>query len=554
MFKDKKILIIGAGQIGEACAIRFSKDHPKEIILHTLTKEESFQAIKNVSDKIYCEKTILKPSWGNLLVPNDLIYTNRKDLFSDDKKLESLINYYYSNVSPNLLKDSALYQVAKKWKPNIIIDTINTATVVGYLDDPYSLQRSLIKSIKDDKLNWKNNCIKLLTSAIIPSLIRFTQVLKQVLSDLEIESYIKVSTTGLGGMGMNLMYTHGDVNEPGMSSGILGKVSAAGVFHQLMWSLRHTPGVNIRIVVPAALVGWQAVQFGKFRSHGKYLSVVDNINIKKIEFGKKLQSDLDTKISTNSLEIPFVDSGENCAYSLYEMHAITNLGQMESITREEVAQAVYESSKGSTKNDLLTAMDYAALGPTYGGAFQRRIVLDSLKKIQDNKKIPSIATNSLGPTVSKHLFELYIFFALATEDIYKLLTLNPIDVSKNAQKYILKDKIIRSQILSLGLPIIFDNDEYLRGNSIFIPDKDSDMHISSKNLEKWVDAGWVDLRSRRIAYWQKWIKKAKDLLEKSREKGEVCLEANYNAIESKNIGEILGLIYSIQGGERRKEY
>lgn len=236
------------------------------------------------------------------------------------------------------------------------------------------------------------------------------------------------------------------------------------------------------------------------------------------------------------------------------MHAITSLGQMESITREEVAQAVYESSKGSTKNDLLTAMDYAALGSTYSAAFQRRVILEELKKIQDDKEIPSIATNNLGPTVSKHLFELYILFALVKNDVFKLLTLDPKKASKTAKEYILKDKIIRSQILSLGLPIIFDNDEYLKGNYTLIPDKSLDNTISRISLEKWADAGWVDLRLKRIVYWQKWIKKAEDVFKKSRKKGEVHLEENYHAIESQNVGEILGLIYSIQGGEKRKKY
>lgn len=552
-YKDKTILVIGAGQIGEASAIKFIQEEPKEIILHALTKEESLQAIANVREATGNSKIVLRSSWGNLLVPKELIYTKKEELLLQDSKLDKLIDYYYAYLSEDLLENSALYTIIKKWRPNLIIDAINTATVVGYLDDPYSLPRKVIKDFGNkNSSKWKIQCKKVLSSAIIPSLIRFTQVIQKALTDFPIEYYVKVSTTGLGGMGMNIMYTHGDLNEPGMSTGILGKVSAAGVFHQLMWSMSHTPGMNIRIVVPAALVGWQSVNFGKFRSHGKNLFVVDNAKIKKIEYGKKIEPDKDAKISDKHLKMPYVDSGENSAYSLYEMHAITSLGQMESVTKEEVGEAVYESANGSTKYDLLTVMDYATMGPSYGASFQRLAVLKRLKDLEDDKKIPSIATNNLGPTVSKHLFELYIIFFIAG-NVQKVLDTPPSDLSNLAKELILSNDNLRVQILSLGLPILFENNEYLRGRDIFVPDVKEANIISEKNVKKWTDAGWVDLREMRISYWQKCIKEACSYLSQSR-KQEVFLEKNFSAINSGNIGEILGLIYSIQGGERKKQY
>jgi len=555
MFKNKVILIIGAGQIGEASAIRLMEDNPKVIILHTLTEEESTRAIANVRTGVKNKKTLLRASWGNILVPKDLTYTKRGDLLSSNEKLDELLNYYYANLSNKILENSALYQIIKKWKPNLIIDAVNTATVVGYLDDPYSLPRRVIKDFgKEHGSNWQIQCKLILSSAIIPSLIRFTQVIEKALSDFKIESYVKVSTTGLGGMGVNLMYTHGDLNEPGMSSGILGKVSAAGIFHQLMWSLSHTPGMNIKIVVPATLVGWQSVNFGKFRSHGKNPLKVDNKKVKKIEYGKNLEPDKEAKIYNKYLEIPFVDSGENSAYSLYEMHAITSLGQMESITREEVAEAVYESSNGSTKHDLLTAMDYAALNPTYAAAFQRDIILNKLNNIVNEKKISSIATNNLGPTVSKQLFELYVIFSICGNSIQKILKTSSKSLSDNAKKYILNDNNLRSQILSLGLPILFENNEYIRGSTIFVPNMEELNSLSQENVNKWAGAGWVDLRKNRITYWKKYIKIANDGLLNTIKTQKVCLETNYYAINSRNIGEILGLIYSIQGGKRKKQY
>lgn len=549
MIKNRRILILGAGQIGEACAIRFIKDRPKEIILHTLFKEEALLSVKNIEEVVNPKETKLTPSWGNVLVPKELAHTEKNDLINDSGNLKKLLEYYYGNLSDKLLLNSSLYQIVKKHRPNLIIDAINTATVVGYLDDPYSLPRKILSELSSDKKqNWLFTCTKVLSSAIIPSLIRFTQVIQKVLKNFNIDYYIKVSTTGLGGMGINLMYTHGDINEPGMSSGILGKVAAAGVFHQLMWSLSHTPGYNIRIVTPSALVGWQPVKFGKFRSHGKNLPVIDNEVTTHLKEGKILETKKYVKKS-GYLEIPYVDSGENSAYSLYEMETITALGQMESITREEVAEAVYESTCGSTKYDLLTAMDYATLGPTYAASFKRNKVLNSLRQIQNKKRVPSIATNNLGPTVSKHLFELYILLDLNNYDAEAVIKQSPLKLSELAKKYVLKNNIVRKQALSLGLPILFDGNEALTGDHHFVPDMSHENIVSKENVDKWADAGWIDLRKRSIENWQKWFRK---VLEEYENNSSPNLTLNYQAIKSGDIGEVLGLIYSLQGGTRKK--
>jgi len=270
--KGKTILILGAGQIGEACALKSILHNPKRIVLHTLTEEESILAKKNVEKHIGSRKIDIQTSWGNALVTKGLMLINREDLHSD-KNRKKIVDYNYAFLSDELIKKSSLYHIVKKWKPDYIFDGINTATVVGYQDDPYSLPRKIINEKGRDQTNSTE---QLLAANIIPSLIRFTQALKKALQDFDVKCYVKISTTGLGGMGDNLFYTHGDVNEPGMSSGILGKVAAAGIIHQLFWSLSHTPGINIKVVVPAALVGWQKVDFGKFRSHGHNIPLVDS--------------------------------------------------------------------------------------------------------------------------------------------------------------------------------------------------------------------------------------------------------------------------------------
>lgn len=309
--KNKTILVLGAGQIGEACALKSIKNNPKRIILHTLTKEESLIALKNIQKHLDGHSVDIQISWGNALVTTSLMHLDRNELHEPENR-KKLINYYYSYLSDDLIKRSSIYFLIKKWKPDYIFDGINTATVVGYQDDPYSLPRVILN--KKNGQESKDSIENLLVSNIVPSLIRFTQALKKSLLDFNVKCYVKISTTGLGGMGDNLFYTHGDVNEPGMSSGILGKVAAAGVIHQLFWSLSHTPGINIKVAVPAALVGWQGIGFGKFRSHGKNIPFVDSDMKIKLVKGEAFAPKKCKQVAS-FMEMPFVDSGENCAYS-----------------------------------------------------------------------------------------------------------------------------------------------------------------------------------------------------------------------------------------------
>jgi len=548
--KNKTLLVLGSGQIGEACAIRALKEKPKRIILHTLTESEAKETWTKVRRNNTDPKIKIVPSWGNALVTEELMFTSIDKLHSDQSNKNKLINYYYSYLSAELITKSSLYFLIKKWKPDIIIDGINTATVVGYEEDPYSLPRKIINNDNHKQINATDD---LLVSNIIPILIRFVQALRQAMSDFHIDSYIKISTTGLGGMGDNLFYTHGDINEPGMSSGILGKVSASGVIYQLLLSLSHTPGFDIKVIVPAALVGWQGVKFGKFRSHGKNIPLVDSENRIKIPYGQPVHPQKCTKIK-KYMEMPYVDSGENCAYSLGEMSAITSIGQMECVTREEVAQAAVESVYGSTRHDLLAVTDQIALGPSHIAAVHRAIILNKLREIEINTKTNSIATNNLGPTVSKHLFELYLIMSNCDYSIEKSIKISANKLTKIIDRYIMKKRNIRSQILSLGLPIIFNSNQVIMSEYYFVPSPTDTNIASEKKINAWASAGWVDLRSDNIRSWQSILKKVNKEITSLGKSNVVSLDRSWDKENENNIGELLGFAYSILGGARKTDF
>jgi len=543
----KTILVLGAGHIGEACIFKFIEHGAKKIILHTLTEKEAKDVFNKVEPHARGKTELLK-SWGDILLPYSLVKKTSQKIMSSQEDILCLLEFNFAPLSNELLERSFFYTLIKKHKPDIIVDTINTATVVGYAHDPYSLARKVLKN------RIRNAQLLLLLSDPVAPLIRFTQSLKHIIDNIGIESYIKVSTTGLGGMGVNLAYTHGDLNEPGMSSGILGKVAAAGVMHQLFWSLSHTPGCNIKVIVPATLVGWQYVGYGDFRSHGATNLYKTQIPPKQ-KFGKNKQIIPQRARTLNdTIKISYVDSGENNAYSLHEMMAITSLGQMEAVTREEVAEAVLESIFGSTKYDILTVLDSATLTPSYTAAIQRGYIFERMKELEKKAEYPSIATHNLGPTVSKHLFELYVLFQVAENSIEKLLKSSPQKLAYLIKKYFEQDNEIIRYALSLGVPVIdSENNLYILDNAFVPEDKKELKNASAKILEKFIASGWADFRKKTIAGWLNKLRRLEKERARISSNVSIPLARNWQNLTGENLGEILGYVYSMEGGSRKKE-
>jgi len=546
--KGKTILILGAGNVGEACAALITKFQPSKIILHTLTEQEALQAKENVFKLGNNKDVVIETSFGNVLFIHEI--SGKISSGINDAVKKDVLEYIYSPFSEKITGKSSLFNLLNKYQPDYIIDSINIATVVGCANDPYFLVQYFLNKETAGHDLLEN----MLLSATIPILTRFVQVLHKYLAANNHVVYVKVSTTGSGGMGMNIKYTHGDLKEAGMSNAILGKVAAAGVFNQLLWTLANTPGINVRVVIPATLIGWQEVGFGKFISNGKYCVLNKKINkIKISELTAVLQNSTSGQDTMKEyLEIPFVESGENEAYSLAEMTAITAPGQMEAITREEVANAVLDCMYGSSKYDMISAMDLASLKSTYTGAVQRNNILNKVKSIQDEKCIPSIATNNLGPTVTKHLYELYFVLEAGKFNLKNIVSLSMEELLAIINDVVLQKSEIICQILSLGLPVLQEDNMLTIGDRISYPKNQDFECIDEDKINYWAKLGWVDLRKKQIQTWMDLLKKMYHELNNA-DGRMVDLERNLQSMnKTEALGEVLAYLYSISGGNRRK--
>ena len=101
---------------------------------------------------------------------------------------------------------------------------------------------------------------RLLASIYVPQLVRHIQILHEAMKRAGTRAYLKVGTSGTGGMGLNIPYTHGEERP---SRVLLSKAAMAGAHSLLLFLMARTPGAPaIKEIKPSAAITWKQIGYG----------------------------------------------------------------------------------------------------------------------------------------------------------------------------------------------------------------------------------------------------------------------------------------------------
>jgi len=460
---------------------------------------------------------------------------NNKSLYS---KSQDIIDYFYSEINQEILEKSTLVTLIKKYKPDLIIDAINTATVLGNAYNPeYNMSCYNANPTECAK--------KLMVDDYTTKIINFVYCLKYGIENYNVAKYVKVSTTGLGGMGINMPYTHGDNPKMNLSSALMGKIAASGVLHQLLWNLEHTKGMNISLIIPGTFVGYDSVMDEPIETDKGLLKRRKVPSAYELELNKELK--YNATETDEYLHFPVVRAGENHVYSEMELDVLTAIGQMEGITKEEVANKAIDCIYGTSSNDVLIAMNNAMLKPTYLG---REMIYDIKSQFVHNDIAAGIATGNLGVRLSKQLYELHLL-----KKAYPLISNlrnEKMDTIVKKVNDLLNEELIE-EIITLGIPILkSDNKVYIGDYSLIPSDKESKT-TTPENVEKWAKIGWVDLRKDNIQFWVTTLGYVYDEAHKLSEQCDNDIYMNFRKInDDYNIAEYLAYYNNLKNQGRLK--
>lgn len=546
-----RVLVLGGwGLVGNAVCKKILSEKPSCLIVTSLNEKEANDA-QNQLQTNYPDIEI--KSWsGNIFGRNEYKHTPKSELIIDVNKRRELIADIMEDLSDKMLGESALYNLLIEFKPDIVIDCINSATAIAY-QDIYTSARATLKAI-DEGDNVNSATENLLTTLYVPQLIRHIQILFKGLKDADSGMYLKIGTAGAGGMGLNIPYTH---SEERPSRVLLSKSAVAGAHTLLLFMMARTPnGPIIKEIKPTATIAWKRIESGEVLRKGNPIPLVDctpenSINVSEM-FNLK-EENCYTNLNKN-LTAPFIDTGENGIFSTGEFETISSLDQMEMITPEEIAEAVrFEVMGGNSGHDVIAGLDGTVFGPTYRGGQLRERALDRLKKLEKETSINSVAFEMLGPPrLSKLLYEAHIL-GLVGGSIKSILNSDEELISQTAEALIKTNSDLRSKIISIGIPILLrDGVSILRGESVKIPPYRGEDKIISNiiNIEEWANAGWVDLRVENILKWKIRLKKIVEYVSTQSIKDSSSSE-NFNLYYWENfdtmpIGKICGWIFTIE--------
>ncbi|MFH1850858.1 MAG: polysaccharide biosynthesis protein [Candidatus Neomarinimicrobiota bacterium] len=509
----KAVMILGGwGLVGRAISFAVLENKPKKLVLTSLRENEAHEIEEELKNHHTNTGTEIIAEWGDIFVRQEYRYISRIDVHRDPVMRKNLIADTYDDLTPDLLQRTALYNLFSTYCPDIIIDCINTATAVAY-QNPYDKIAKVRNAIREQRVDddFVYNVEETILSQEVPQLIRHMQILIESMKAAKTQFYLKIGTSGTGGMGFNIPYTHSEVKPSRL---LLGKSSIAGAHTMMLFLLGRTPNTPIiKEIKPSAAIAWKKIGYGKIKRRGRYIPLYD------ADPGnpEPLTGDLTpagtghcTPLKDEVLESVYIDAGENGYFSMGEFAVITSEGQMEFVTPEEIAdRAIMEIKGGNTGSDIVAALDAAVLGPTYRAALIRQNALQRMLELQREHGTESIGFELLGPPrLTKLLYEGYLIYRICGK-LENIIRFDEEELSALAYGVIKADSQLRTTILSIGTPIVLpDGQHYLRGPEISEPNFEGvdSIVITPERIEEWADKAWLDLRPGCFVKWKKRIK------------------------------------------------
>ncbi len=493
---DRVVVILGgSGLVGSAIARRLIPMGPARIVVGGLWEEEAREAVDALRSVPGADEIEMIPEWGDIFVRREHRELARQEILDSDELRRELVDDIFGELNDEAFESSTLFSLLQRHRPHIVIDCINTATAIAYQSLFQSAQR--LREAAAEKRVYSAEVEAHLTMLYLPQLIRHVQLLLEGMRRAKTRVYLKIGTSGTGGMGLNVPFTH---SEERPSRSLLAKASVAGAHSLLLFLMARTPDAPVvKEVKPTAAIAWQSIEFGPVLRGRRPMPRYDAVAPVVLEEALEGPTDKVCERLEDAIESVCLDAGENGLFSLAEFEAISELQMMEIITPEEIAETTIDEIVGrATGRDIIAALDASSSGPTYRGGMMREAALRRMEELEEEHGVRSIAFEMLGPPrLSKLLFEAAILRELF-DDVRSAAQLDEKETAGRAAQLIETDRDLRSSIVSIGLPILLpDGRQMLRGPEIKVRPPPGEPLRDSR----YASQGWVDLRA---VSWVKW--------------------------------------------------
>jgi hypothetical protein len=564
---DKSVFILGgAGLVGTQISYQVARDlRPEKIIVASLFQKEVRDVVHDLR-KEFPAITFVE-LWGNIFVRSEFARADRDELLASRTRRRALYDDLFGPLD-DAYDRSMLAKAVREHGADVLIDCVNTASGISYQDvytNAIEVRKSLdfiseriedrdFKLISDNRKHVERTFETLLLSQSIPQLIRHTQLIYRAMVEVGTRVYVKVGTTGTGGMGLNIPYTHGE-DKP--SAKLMSKTAIGFAHTGLMFLMARTPGGPIvKEIKPGAMIGYKKVTFQSLKHH------LDNTPI--VVYAPRTQrfdGDLELTLASQEfkklgeLEMVGVDTGENGFFARGEFEAVTSINQMEFVTPEEIASNVVLEIKGSnTGVDVIAAIDAAIMVPSYRAGYLRGSAIEAMRRLEHETSSHSIATGELGPPkLTKLLYEAHLL-KTKYRTLQAVVEEGAAEVSDALWRYLQRNNDLRNTIISIGIPILPpEGDRLVRGPRINVPEYagQTKLPVTESSIDEWAERGWLDLRTSNMRRWQERFRRMLRSAQTIHRQGSAAITMEAYRSEEIRIGEVVGWIFNNEEGGYR---
>ncbi len=489
---DKKVLVLGGpGLVGMAVCRELldtsRRRPPREIQVHSLRAEESEEARRELAAEAGAAGCALSVSSGDVFE------------LTEGVDLRQRIHAQIGPLDDPQTARFELYTLLVESRPDVVVDCVNTATAIAYRD-VYTAAERLDRELAAGGAPSRKAADGLLEALYVPRLIRHIQVLYRGLTAAGVGAYVKVGTSGTGGLGLNIPYTH---SEERPSRVLMSKSAMAGAQSMLLTLMARTPGAPlVKEIKPAAAIAWKKIGYGPIARKRRPLRRVEAA---PRPLGERFSTRDEgaARVLDEAVENVYIDTGENGVFALEEFATVTAHDQMEFVTPEEIASYLVAEIEGrATGRDVVGALDGAMLGPSYRAGALRHAAIERMEALEREHGVSSVAFEMLGPPrVSKLLFEAHLL-RRAFDGMQAVVDATDEEVRDRLDRLVRDHPAVANDVVAIGVPILLDSGELIRGSEVLVPGDAEDLEVTPELVERWARDGWADLRLANCRRWK----------------------------------------------------
>ncbi len=549
--QGKRVLVLGAaGLVGTAVCRALLAEAPARLTVAARRAERARAAARRLRDEYPAAGTDIAPAWGDVFLRDEWQRgdeVSRESVLDDPARRARLVDDLLEILDEDIVASSRLVRlIASEPGAEIVVDCMNTATAVSYQDvygEGARIRALAAGDAPDADLSAAVE--RLLATLSVPMLVRHVQLLNEGMRRAGTQAYVKVGTTGAGGFGFNIPYTHGEEKPSRL---LLAKVAVAGAQALLTFMMARTPGGPsvVKQVTPAACIGWRAIGHGPIRRRGRDLERWDCPPDRPVLLGEpgSLAPEGAFGVRVGApLEGVFIDTGENGVFTADEFQAITAPGQMQLVTPEEIALNVVRELRGSsTGRETVAALDASVMGPSHRGGHLREVAMGRLRALEAEHGT-AVAFEILGPPrLSKLLFEAHLL-RRCCETLGEVLAHGPEALSDRLEREVMENADLRQRALSVGIPVLLsDGERLLRGPT-----------LEARSPEE----GWIDLRAQNMRTWRSRIALVRERVQAERSGESSSMHehalAGSGAGDALTPGDVVAWVLTHEEGGRREK-